>query len=86
MGDPLPPPPTADVTYGSPLSDAALAMAVGSFFIPLSSSSSAVQSLYLQQQQPLRRRRRLPSSAIRLLNEKIMKCWEEEKQEGGKSA
>ena len=75
MGDPLPPPPTADVTYGSPLSDAALAMAVGSFFIPLS-SSSAVQSLYLQQQQPLRRRRRLPSSAIRLLNEKIMKCWE----------
>ena len=40
------------------------------------SPSSPVQSLY-RQQQPLRlRHRRLPSSAIRLLNEKIMKCWE----------
>ena len=48
----------------------AMAVAVGSFFIPL--LSSVVQSLY-RQEQPLRR---LPSSAIRLLNEKIMKCWE----------
>ena len=53
--------------------DAALAMAVGFVFL---SPSLPVQSLY-RQQQPLRlRHRRLPSSAIRLLNEKIMKCWD----------